>query len=104
MGETHCRAPRRGEPMTGRAFRATLVGGLVAALTASVLALVPATSAQAVTGSDWNPGYIISDQAFFNGWAMTADQVQAFPNQKVPVCQDGYTCLKDYHQATPSIP
>jgi len=88
--------------MTSRALRATLVGGLVAALTASVLALVPATSAQAITGADWDPGYIISDQAFFNGWAMSADQVQAFLNQKVPVCQDGYTCLKDYHQATPN--
>jgi hypothetical protein len=86
--------------MIGRGLRASLV----AALVAPALVVLPSAPAEAVTGADWNPGYIISDQEFFDGWAMTADQVQAFLEQKVPVCQPGSTCLKDYHQATPSIP
>ncbi len=49
------------------------------------------------------PGFIIADEVFFDGSAMTADQVQTFLNQKVSACQDGYTCLKDYRQPTPDV-
>jgi len=67
--------------MIGRAFRTSLL----AAVVAPALVVLPSAPAEAVTGSDWSPGYIISDQVFFNGSAMTADQVQAFLDQKVPV-------------------
>jgi hypothetical protein len=74
---------------------------LAAFLLAPLIFALPATSARAVTGSDWLPGYIVSDQVFFNGSAMSAAQVQAFMDQKVPACQAGYTCLKDFRQPTP---
>jgi len=63
-----------------------------------------ATPAAAVSPSLWDPGLIISDQAFYNGSAMSASEVQRFLDDRVPACQDGYTCLKDYRQDTPSIP
>ena len=85
--------------MTARVLRIMIA----AALFVPAVLVLPTSSAVGVTGSDWDPGYIISDGAFFNGWSMSADQVQAFLQQKVPTCQDGYTCLKGYHQATPSV-
>jgi putative cell wall-binding protein len=57
-----------------------------------------------VTGT-FDPGYIISDAVFFNGSAMTGDEVQAFLESQVPTCDtyhaaSGYsppfTCLKDF--------
>ena len=41
-----------------------------------VVPAVPAPSASAFTGADFDPGDIISDDNFFNGSALTADQVQ----------------------------
>ncbi|MGD8195589.1 hypothetical protein ACEXQB_013945 [Herbiconiux sp. P18] len=81
---------------------AFLLGALVVAsgLTAFQIAVAPAPSAQAITGSDFQPGNIISDQKFFNGSALDANSVQAFLNSKVSECRSGYTCLKDYRQTT----
>lgn len=56
--------------------------------------------AAALSGSQFNPGHIISDGVFYNQGAMTEAQVQAFLNQKVPACRSGYTCLKDYRENT----
>ncbi len=84
--------------------RRVLSGALAAFLLAPLVVALPATSAHAVTGDDWIPGYIISDRSFFDGSAMSAEQVQSFMNQKVPACQPGYTCLKDFRQATPDKP
>lgn len=76
-----------------------------------VLALVCATfaavspnrsdAASAADGRDWDAGFIISDEIFFDGAAMSASSIQAFLNQRVPTCRSGYTCLKDYRQTTP---
>lgn len=60
-------------------------------------------SANAATGSDFNPGYIISDSLFFDGHAMSASDVQGFLNSKVTSCRSGYTCVKDYSEITASI-
>ncbi len=81
----------------------SLRAAVAALLIAPVLLALPSSAANAVTAADWDPGYIISDGDFFDGGAMTADQVQAFLNGKVPACNAGSTCLKDYRQATPSI-
>lgn len=95
----------------------TLVGSFVST------ALVSFPQAGAVTGSQWQPGYIIDDSVFFNRSAMSAQEVQTFLSAKVPVCdtngtsgpyngystraqwaaatgnpQPPYTCLKDYTQ------
>ncbi|MES1169916.1 MAG: hypothetical protein ABUL47_04430, partial [Leifsonia sp.] len=60
-------------------------------------------SAEAVSASLWNPGNIISDANFYNGSAFTAPQIQDFLQQKVTSCAAGYTCLRDYHQSTPTM-
>lgn len=56
----------------------------------------------ALSGSQFKAGRIIDDPVFFNGSAMSADQVQAFLNSKLPTCASGYTCLNKYSQSTPS--
>ena len=53
--------------------------------------VTPATSA-AITGSDFAPGYIISDQLFFQRDAMTQTQIQAFLDLKIGTCQNS-NCL-----------
>lgn len=72
---------------------------------------VTAQPAQAwVSGGQWDPGYIISDQQFYDGGAMSAAQIQSFLNQQVPTCHpewssgpsDPIVCLKDYRQTTVS--
>ncbi|WP_234983396.1 S-layer homology domain-containing protein [Demequina sp. NBRC 110053] len=77
-------------------------------IAATLLALVtPATSAQAVSATDFDPGMIISDSLFYDSDAMTASQVQTFLNGKVRTCHpekdpnpEDITCLKDFRQRT----
>lgn len=79
----------------------------VAALLGGVLsALLPldAPAAQAVTGSDFNAGYIVSDDNFFNGNAMSVAEIQNFLEAKEPGTCGNSMCLKNYHTDTYSIP
>jgi hypothetical protein len=69
-----------------------------------IISLVSPPQAKSLSGSDFQPGNIIGDSIFFNSYAMTLGQIQNFLNSKVPVCNTGYTCLKDYRQDTPSRP
>jgi hypothetical protein len=85
---------------------------------------VVSTPAQAYSGSDFNPGNSISDAVFYNGNTMSAGDIQAFLNSKVPRCTLGdpgrpaggiYTfpngsqtllannCLKDYNEWIPNL-
>ncbi|TFC90421.1 MULTISPECIES: hypothetical protein [Cryobacterium] len=75
---------------------------IVATLLGSLLGFVGTTSAQAADGRQFDPGNIISDAVFFDGGIMNSNDVQAFLNSKVSTCRSGYTCLKDYRQATPT--
>lgn len=93
---------------------------LVTAITGLTFIPTP-DSAQAITGSQFDPGYIISDEIFFNGSAMNGDQVQAFIDSQIPACtinngdparQAGAPwgsttiasyCLKNYRQQTPNM-
>ncbi|MBD8468420.1 hypothetical protein IFU30_19290 [Plantibacter sp. CFBP 8798] len=74
------------------------------ALLAGLFTVAPvvAQPASAAVASDFQAGNIISDALFYDGGAMTAGQVQGFLNSARPSCRSGYTCLKDYGQATPS--
>ena len=68
------------------------------------------TTAQAATGSDFDPGYIISDENFYDADALSASEIQSFLNEQVPSCDTWhspitisgvtysapFTCLKDY--------
>src|SRR5688572_33199143 len=82
-----------------------------AALTALVAGLLTVTppagtggSATAAVAADFEAGYLVSDEQFYDGGAMTAAQVQAFIDAKHAGCTAGYTCLDTYRQKTPSIP
>jgi hypothetical protein len=79
---------------------------------------------QAANPAEFDPGYIISDQYFFDKNSMTAIQIQQFLNQRVPRCTLGdsgkpaggiYTwpngtqtrlaaqCLRDFTDTIPSL-
>ena len=92
-----------------------LVGGLSAVGSAASGAQVPsqtgapaAASASIIEGSivktadlsKFQPGNIISDAAFFNQGTMTEGQIQSFLQSRVPTCQSGYVCLKDWYDTS----
>ncbi len=59
--------------------------------------------ADALNGSMFDPGLIVSDSTFYDFGTMSADDIQRFLNSKVTVCKDsdgGPACLKDYHMDT----
>jgi hypothetical protein len=99
-----------------------VVAALVIALVGSVVG--QEDEADAYTGSDFNPGLIVSDSVFYNGNTMSAADIQGFLNSKVPRCTLGdpgrpaggvYTfsngsqtilannCLKDYTEWIPNL-
>lgn len=86
--------------------RALVILSLCTALVASLLVGVGLTRAaepaEAVTGSQFNAGNIISDAVFYNSGSMNESQIQSFLNARVPSCRSGYTCLKDFRQTTTS--
>ncbi len=86
-----------------RLIVATVVASLVGALLTVVTPVGVADEASAASASDFDPGFIISDEAFFDGGAMTVAQVQTFIDAKHPGCAAGYTCIDRYSQATPSM-
>lgn len=58
--------------------------------------------ASAVSLVGFDPGNIISDAVFYDSGSMSASQIQDFLKRKVPTCQSGYTCLKDFRASTTS--
>ncbi|MFC5790882.1 hypothetical protein EDM22_11345 [Agromyces tardus] len=82
--------------------------GRIAATIGLIAVILPlgitgaAPSAAAADAADFQPGYLISDELFFDGGAMSASAVQSFLVGKVPTCRSGYVCLKDYKQTTSS--
>ncbi|NUU04773.1 hypothetical protein [Leifsonia sp. C5G2] len=88
-------------------MRRSIVAVVAGALVAGLLTIVPGplsapSPAAAADARLFDAGNIISDGLFFDGGAMTANDVQSFLNGKVPTCRSGYTCLKSYTQATQS--
>ncbi|TFD61354.1 hypothetical protein E3T39_04610 [Cryobacterium suzukii] len=55
--------------------------------------------AEALSGSDFNPGNIISDQNFFTTDAMSQNEIQAFLNAQVGTCSNTL-CLNVYSMNT----
>ena len=66
------------------------------------VAIVPSAAAQALSGSDFQAGYIISDSNFYDSNSMSVADIQNFMNARVPSCSpaDGVPCLKDYVEST----
>lgn len=105
--------------MFGLAKRLNLIALAVLLTALTGVALQP-KKAQALSGSEFNPGNIISDGVFFNGDDMSYPAIQNFLNSKVPVCDTSgslprggttraaygtsvgypppYICLKDFVQ------
>jgi len=81
--------------------RATVSFGLIIAALAAAFVAVPAQDAAAASGFD--PGYIISDQQFWNHTSMTEADIQAFLDVKGKNCVpiDG-PCLKNFAMDTES--
>lgn len=68
-----------------RRFIAAL--GAVAVVSALAVVGIPQPEpAAAVTASDFNPGYIISDEKFFDKNAMTEAQIQSFLQKQIGTC------------------
>lgn len=92
------------------AKKALIVVALVAVVAALTMSAT-ANPALAASASDFDPGYIVSDEKFFDETSMTAGQIQSFLVQQVPTCEtwrtsgpnDPITCLKDYRQTTQTI-
>jgi uncharacterized protein with LGFP repeats len=62
-----------------------------------------ATGTASVASMDlsvFQAGNIIGDAVFFNRTTMTEAQIQSFFQAKVPVCQSGYVCLKDWYDTS----
>lgn len=82
------------------------------AVTATTLSVVDVSPDDAVAAdlSAFDPGFIITDEIFFDGSAMGADAVQRFLDAKSPACvnytSNGtvYTCLKNFTSETNSRP
>jgi len=76
----------------------------LALLVPLLTAVTPPQRAEAANAALFDPGNIISDANMYDGGALNAAQVQGFLEQRVTSCVAGYTCLRDYRQATPTMP
>lgn len=78
-----------------------LVTGILAGSLLAGLAVVaePATSASAADARDFDPGYIISDENFYDRAAMTEAQIQTFLESKGAPCANS-NCLDIFTQTT----
>ena len=77
-------------------------GGIAAAATLAtgLVALSPSAPAQAISGNDFRPGYIITDNAFYDADAMSQAQIQSFLNSKIGTCGNTL-CLTVLKMDTP---
>jgi hypothetical protein len=71
-------------------IRAFLLAGLMTVIL-SAAPFVRSSQAQAVSPSQWQPGYIIDDSLFFFSTAMGANDIQTFLSSKVPTCDTNGT-------------
>lgn len=81
--------------------RRVLTSLVVVGLIGTVLTATP-QAARALSGSEFDPGYIISDQNFYVRDAMSQDQIQGFLNANGGSCT-GSLCLRSYVVSTPSL-
>lgn len=83
------------------AFAAVLVLVASGSVSGQAAAVPKAELGPVATGlAGFAAGNIVSDEVFFASDTMSAADIQAFLNAKVPACQAGYTCLKDFSQST----
>lgn len=92
-------------PFHSRAFLRAAWIWLSALAVAAGFIVAPATlpAADALSASDFNPGFIISDELFYDGSAMTTSDIQSFLDAKIGSCQNG-RCLNVTSITSPSYP
>lgn len=74
---------------------------LIAGLGIVVSILIFASNASAITGSDFQAGRIIDDGVFFDGNAMSTQQIQSFLFTQVPTCDtNGSQIFTGYYNGT----
>lgn len=86
-----------------RASLASFATLILASVVVLAGVVVPATPAAALSGSDFDPGYIISDERFFDYTSMSEADIQAFLNAKVANCRatdSTLPCLKSLVTST----
>ena len=82
---------------TGRTSRA--IAGAIALLMATVgLQIGFAAPSEAADAADFDPGYLVSDEDFFAGAAMTATEVDKFIAGMNAGCTSGRVCLENYRE------
>jgi hypothetical protein len=86
--------------LVGLALVATAVGPTSPASERADAASITPTTVTAATPPGFDPGFIISDDLFYDGGALDADEVQEFLDEQVPACAPGVVCLADYTQKT----
>lgn len=82
----------------GLRSRVVFAAAAIVALVGSALS-VPAAPAEAANATEFQPGYIISDEIFFNGSLMAEQAIQDFLQAKGAGCAPSAGnpgCLKDY--------
>jgi hypothetical protein len=84
----------------GAAADARADAASIARTPATVFADTAARLVEAATPPAFDAGFIISDELFYDGGALNADDVQAFLDEQVPACTPGIVCLADYTQKT----
>ena len=90
----------------GTRVHSTLAAAVAAIMLAGfALVFAPLPAATAADLSRFDPGYIISDQNFYDSGAMSTADVQVFLDRRGAACRtapDGTPCLKDFRQNTPN--
>lgn len=86
--------------MTKPLWRRAIAFALGLAMMVAVLQTLPVSVASAMSGSDFDPGYLVSDQRFFDKDSMSEQQIQNFLDYKVGQCRSGYTCINRYTEST----
>lgn len=85
-----------------------LTGTAVAAGASEPAQSAGASAVEAAAGSNvktadlskFQAGNIVSDSVFFNRSTMSESDIQSFLQSKVPRCQSGYVCLKDWYDTS----
>ena len=86
-----------------RGLAAALAAVMVVTALVAMPSLVDSKEADAAVAADFNPGYIISDENFYNGSAMTAAQISSWLKTKNAGCVSGKSCILNYTENTPTM-
>lgn len=81
---------------------ASLLAAVLVAVTLTVQPASPSSPARALSGSEFDPGNIITDANFYNGSAMSEAEIQRFLENAVGGTCSNSNCLAAYRTDTPT--